>query len=131
MSDESEPQPDPIDDRAAELDGLRIRQLATLRGAAYRSRSHAVIAMLVCAVAMVQAGIFLAQQLMHVGFGWRVLVYAGIVVAGGFGTRFFMRRAIALHREATQTQLPAPTTPPDFSTLGDGSQRWKNLEELH
>ncbi len=130
MSDESESEPDPIDDRAAELDGLRIRQLATLRRAAYRSRSHTIVAMLVCAVAMVQAAIFLVQHLMHIGFNWRALLYSGILIVGAFGATFFMRRAIALHREATQTHTPAPTTPPDFSTLSDGSQRWKNLEDL-
>jgi hypothetical protein len=41
-----------------------------------------------------------------------------------------MGRAIALHREATKSRVDTPMTPPDFSTLSDGSQRWKNLEEL-
>jgi hypothetical protein len=130
MSNESESEPDPIDNRDDELDGLRIRQLASLRRAAYRSRSHAIVAMLVCAVAMVQAAIFLVQHLMHIGFNWRALLYACILIAGAFGSIFFMSRAIALHREATQTHTPAPTTPPDFSSLSDGSQRWKNLEDL-
>jgi fatty acid desaturase len=113
-----------------ELDGLRIRQLATLRRAAYRSRSHAIVATLVCAAAVVQAGILLFRHIATIGWGWRLLVYAAFVILGAWGARFFFSRAIALHREATQTRLDSPATPPDFTALGDGSQRWKNLEEI-
>jgi hypothetical protein len=118
------------DDRSAELDGMRIQQLATLRRSAYRSRSYAVIAMLVCIIAMAQAALLLIQYLMRIGWGWQPILYAMFVVAGAWGGWFFMRRAMALHREAKQSYLEFPTTPPDFSTLGDGSQRWKNLEEI-
>ena len=126
-----EDEPIPTDDRDAKLDGVRIRQLAAMRRAAYRSRSHAVIAMLVCVVAAMQATIYLIQHLLHVGFGGRVVLYAAIVIAGSFGAIFFARRALALHHEAIQSRVSEPTTPPDFSTLGDGSQRWKDLENLH
>jgi hypothetical protein len=130
MSEIDDPESDSAEDRSAELDGLKIQQLAALRRAAYRSRSHAVIAMLVCAVAVVQAGILLVQHLLHIGIGPRVPVYAGFVLVGVYGTIFFMRRAIALHREARQSHLDSPSIPPDFSSLDDGSQRWKNLEDL-
>ena len=33
-------------------------------------------------------------------------------------------------KEAIATRIEPPATPPDFSTLSDGSQRWKNLEEI-
>ena len=65
MSQSDDAPPEPSDDRAAELDGMRIRQLASLRRAAYRSRSHAVIAMLLCAVAVIQAGILLVEHLLQ------------------------------------------------------------------
>ena len=125
--EQSEPQ-EP--DRSAELDGLRIRQLATLRRAAYRSRSYAIIAAVVCAFSVIQAGYLLVQQLIHIGFSGRVVVYAGFILAGAYGAFLFTGRAIAFHREATQTLLQDPKTPPDFSTLSDGSQRWKNLEDI-
>src|SRR4051794_39272905 len=121
MSEDDNPEPETLDYRSAGLDGLRIRQLSAMRRAAYRSRSHAVIAMLVCVVAAIQCAIFLVQHLRHTGFGWRVILYAAIVVLGTYGATFFRRRAIALHREATQTYLHDPTTPPDFSQLSDGS----------
>lgn len=130
MSDDPEPPAPQESDRADELDGLRIRQLATLRRAAYRSRSHAIVAMLVCAAAVVQAGFLLVQHLLRIGFDARLLLYAAFILAGAYGALFFYRRALALHREATQSHLDNPTTPPDFSTLSDGSQRWKNLEEI-
>jgi hypothetical protein len=43
----------------------------------------------------------------------------------------FGRRAMELHRE-TKTPAPLPPAPrePDFSTLSDGSQQWKNLDEI-
>ena len=126
----AESEPPPGDDRSAELDGLRIRQLATLRRAAYRSRSHAIIALLVCAVAVVHTSILLAQHLRYFGWGWRPPVYIAVILAAMYGVTFFWRRAVALHREAKQSHLETPTTPPDFSTLSDGSQRWKNLEDL-
>jgi hypothetical protein len=118
------------DERDDELDGLRIRQLSALRRSAYRSRSHAFIAMCVCAVAVVQASVLLVQYLREFGFGWRPLVYLGFIVAGAFGVTFFLRRTTSLHKLAKQSMIAPPTTPPDFSTLSDGTQRWKNLEEI-
>ena len=76
------------------------------------------------------SGDFLVQHLMHIGFNWCALLYAGILIAGAFGAIFFMRRANALHREATQTHTAFPHFAAGFSTLSDGSQRWKNLEDL-
>jgi hypothetical protein len=130
MSEPEEPPQESADDRADELDGMRIRQLATLRRAAYRSRSHTVIAMLVCAVAVVQSMTLLVRHLVNYGVGPWVPAYAIFAIASIYGAIFFMRRAVALNRELHQVQIDRPTTPPDFSTLSDGSQRWKNLEDL-
>jgi hypothetical protein len=117
-----------------ELNGLRIQQLATLRCAAYRSRSHAIVAMLVCAAAVVQAGIFLIQHLIRIGWAWRILIYASFVIAGAWGVWFFSRRAMALHREATQTRLHTPTARPIFRSSvmdhSDGRISKKFVERL-
>jgi hypothetical protein len=46
------------------------------------------------------------------------------------GSSYFIRSALLLTKEIrTSFSIPEPTTPPDFSTLSDGSQRWKNLGE--
>jgi hypothetical protein len=118
--------------RDDELDGLRIRQLSSLRRATYRSRSYAVMATIVCVVATVQAAVLLTRQGMHRVGGGSTIALACIVTAGAYGTWFFARRAARLHAEAT---APRPNDPharePDFSQLSDGSQRWKSLEQIH
>lgn len=103
-----------------ELDGLRIRQLATARRAAYRARSYTIIAAGVCLVA---AG----QFLWHIRTSpprQLVLAAAALVLFA-----WFARIAWRLHREAARTVAKEPTTLPDFSRLGDGSDAWKRLEE--
>lgn len=43
---------------------------------------------------------------------------------------YFGTRALAAHREIRQSHLQEPQTPPDFSTLSDGSQHSANLERM-
>ena len=120
----------PADDREDELSGLRIRQLAAARRAAYRSRSHCVVGALVCVVAVVQLTWNGVRSLLASGFGARPIVYllvAGIAVRGAV---FFFRKAMELDREAKRSDLPAATGEPDFTPLSDGSQQWKNLDEV-
>ena len=123
------PAPEP-DDRADELSALRIRQLSAAKRAAYRSRSYCVIAAVVCVVAIVQLvwnGVLLLR-----GGGWtsRPVSYFLFAILAAWGVGYFVRHATAFHREAQRSALPEPTTPPDFSTLGDGSEQWKKLEDV-
>ena len=120
----------PAPDRADELSGLRIRQLAAARRAAYRSRSYCVIGALVCVVAAVQltwVGIMLIRA---GGFGFRAVAYFPVAALAVWGAGFFYGKAVALDREAKQSHLPPPTEEPDFGPLSDGSQQWKNLDEV-
>jgi hypothetical protein len=48
------------------------------------------------------------------------------VIAGGH----FVARIVELNHELQQSALSEPEAPPDFSTLSDGSQQWKNLEQM-
>jgi hypothetical protein len=105
-----------------ELDGIRIRRLAAVRKAAYRARSHCIIAAVACLV--------LAIQLIWSAVERRAPLYALFAIAALVGTLFFGRRAAKLHREATESSLGDPTTTPDFSTLSDGSQQASNLENI-
>src|SRR5689334_19180551 len=111
--------------REAELDGLRIRQLATERRAMFRQTSYCVVAALFCAVAVAEF-IWSAATLVRVA-GWtqKAIGYGLFALLATWGTIYFTRRARKLHREATRTTLAAPGAEPDFSALGDGSQRWK------
>ena len=112
---------DETTERDEQLDGLRIRQLATARRAAYRARSYAIIAATVCLVA---TGQFLwtvrTAPLKHVLFAATAL--AGFV--------YFGRLVRRLHHEATRSMDREPTTSPDFTGLGDGSEPWKKLEDV-
>ncbi|MGA3066808.1 MAG: hypothetical protein ABSF29_08180 [Tepidisphaeraceae bacterium] len=113
-----------------ELDGVRIRKLAALRRAAYRSRSYCIIAGVACGVGVVQ----LLDDALH---DWDydpdhlrpVAYFAAAMVLVALGI-VFLRWAIRLNREAKRSSLAPPGKPPDFSTLSDGSQRARNLENM-
>jgi hypothetical protein len=117
---------------ADELDGLRIRQLATLRRGAYRSRSHAVIAMIVCAVATAELGTTAWMRVRAIGWTSVPLLCIAMIPVALWGAIHFYRRASVLHREATRSLQAGPTehTSPDFTTLGDGSERWDRLNDV-
>jgi len=126
MSDE----PDEQAARADELDSLRIRQLASLRRATYRSRSHAIIAAAVCAGLAVQLGWVMLQRIRADGWSLRLMVFALLLAACLAGAIWFARRAAEFHRAAQKAGRDEPAAQPDFSTLSDGSQRARNLEEI-
>jgi hypothetical protein len=120
--------PPPHDDRAHELDGLRIRQLSSLRRGAYRARSIAIVVAAACLVAAVQ---FTIEAFTGTAATYRAISGASAVFAL-FAAVHFARRVAKLQREI-RTPPPMPPEPPggpDFSTLSDGSQQWKNLEDI-
>ncbi|HEY7090362.1 MAG TPA: hypothetical protein VH518_19860 [Tepidisphaeraceae bacterium] len=113
-----------------ELDGLRIRQLSALRRGAYRTRSYAIIAAGASGVLAVQLLWMAFRHVRALGWGLRPIGYLLFVPPAIWGAWYFLTRAVAAHREAHQTSLTAPAQPPDFSTLSDGSQHAKNLEDV-
>ena len=136
MSDES-PEPDSIDDAPAppspdnELDGVRIKQLAALRRATYRSRSYAIIAAAACAVTIGQLGWMIFRQLRGRLLDRWLALESLLLLAAAYGLWAFARRVAALNRELQRTPASEPPRPaPDFSALSNGSQQWKNLENV-
>ena len=124
----------PIEQPAAaedQLDHLRITQRATLRRALYRGRSYAIIAAVVCAVAGVQLAISIINAIRARTFGW-TSAYVVPLIASVIGAAYFYRRAIALHREAIESARSSDElqSTPDFSSLSDGSQRWRDLDDV-
>jgi len=112
-----------------ELDGLRIRQLAQARRAAYRSRSYCFIGSAVSAAA---AGQLIYKAVMNVHLsGWTAapILYLAVVPPALFLAWRLLCRARRFGREARQSLLGEPATPPDFSSLSDGSHIWKRLEK--
>jgi hypothetical protein len=113
-----------------EIDSARIRRLATERRSINRTASYFIVAAGVCVVAIGQLIFMTIQHVRAVGWTPRPVGYLMFVVLALWGAWFFGRRAAALHREAKTSVLPEPATPPDFSTLDDGSKHWKNLEDV-
>jgi hypothetical protein len=122
------PPPPPNDDREHELDGLRIRQLSALRRSAYRTRSFAIIVAVACLVVAIQLTV---NAFAAAAATYRAL-FAALAVLALFGAIHFARRVAALQRElrTPPSMPPVPPGGPDFSTLSDGSQQWKNLEDI-
>lgn len=131
------PEPEPALDyqtprawREAEIDAARIRRLATERRSINRTASYLIVAAGVCVVAIGQLAWMTIQHVRALGWTPRPIGYLLFVVLAVCGAWYFGSRAAALHREAKATSLPQAATPPDFSTLDDGSKHWKNLEDV-
>jgi hypothetical protein len=125
--------PEALEARAheqSELDGIRIRQLAAARRAMYRQCSYCMVVAGFCAVA---AGEFTWAAIALISTGhWplRAGVYLLLAMLIMFAAVHFARRAARLHRQARRSALSEPVAPPDFSSLDNGSQRWRKLEEM-
>lgn len=113
-----------------EISELRIRQIALERRSLYRIRSYFVIAAAACAVVAIQLAWMIIDRARAGVWDKRAVGYLLFDVLAIIATPHFIRRAVAAHREAARSRIAAPTSPPDFSTLGDGSQRSKNLENI-
>ena len=111
------------------LSEVRIRQISGLRRAAYRSRSWVIIAAGVCLVAGVKLVITMVLDIRG-GLRARPIRYGLAAVALFMICAYLVRQAIEMTRRIRQARQPEPREPPDFSSLSDGSQRWKNLEDL-
>ena len=136
---DDEPRDGPADDDGASgavetraIDAVRVRQLSALRRGAYRTRSYCFVALGLCAVAAAQLVLFAVRHVRAAGWQLRPVGYVCGALAATMAGAFFFRRAAELNRELRQrpAALAEPQTPPDFSTLSDGSQSWKNLEQM-
>jgi hypothetical protein len=115
---------------AGELDGLRVRQLSSLRRGAYRTRSHCIIAVAGLAFAAAQLVAMTARHVRLAGWGGRPVAYAAAAVAAAWGATFLFRKSAALTRELRRPVLSEPEVEPDFSTLSDGSQQLRHLRDM-
>jgi hypothetical protein len=118
------------DTRGDELDGMRIRQLAAARRAAYRARSYCVIGSVACAVSAIQLVWMTVRHARLIGWGPRPIGYLLFAFLAVLASVYFARRGFAFHHEARRSLLADTADTPDFSSLDDGSKRWKNLENV-
>lgn len=113
-----------------ELSAFRMRQHAGARRAAYRSRSHCVIGALVCVVAAVQLTWTGFTTLRDAGWGLGPIAYLLTAMPAAWGAAYFFRKAMELDQEAKQSALSHAADAPDFTSLNDGSEKWKDLEDI-
>jgi DNA-directed RNA polymerase subunit RPC12/RpoP len=128
--------PEPTDEEReakaeSELDGLRMRHVVVVRRAAMRSRTYAIIGAAGCLLGVAKLAIMTWKETRG-GTAWGLwpVTYVGVAIAALFGAAYFLRRAAHWQRESLAGKIPDPETPPDFSTLSDGSQHARNLEDL-
>jgi uncharacterized Zn finger protein (UPF0148 family) len=113
-----------------QLSELHIRQVRDLRRGANRTRSWFVIGAVVAAMVTAEL-IVMTVQFVRL-YGWHALAigYLFAAAAALMISLRFVQKAVETTREIRAMVMPEPVTPPDFSPLDNGSQRWKNLEEL-
>ncbi len=120
-------------EREAELDGVRIRQLAALRRAMGRTLTYILVAAFGCLGAAAQL-VFMIWQFLHgPGASASRLIPIGYgmgAVAAVMGAVAFFRHSRRVRAELAKPALETPAAEPDFSTLDNGSQQWKDLHSL-
>jgi hypothetical protein len=117
--------------RSDELDGQRIRQIIVQRRADIRLRSYFLLGAFGCLGAAITFLYRIGQRMFYRWpWNWIGALHVAISIAAVFCGGYLLSRAHSLTRELNKPLLPEPTTPPDFSNLGDGSQQAKALDEL-
>jgi len=113
-----------------ELDSLRMRHLIVTRRTAIRTRTYFVTGAFGCLVGGVELVIMTVSEVRRVGWHLRQVGFVLAALAGFWWTVYFFRRAAYWGRQSRAVTIPEPETPPDFTTLSDGSQYARNLENL-
>jgi hypothetical protein len=119
-----------------ELDGLRIRKLATERRAAFRQRSYLIVVFGGCSVTSIQLlwMTYRHMRILHLGWGVEPLSYVLIAMACAGAAVWLGRIIRKMTRDLRAHTLAVAAAnnafEPDFSTLADGSDRWRNLHDV-
>lgn len=127
-----EPSEEERDARAeSELNALRMRHIVVARRTAIRSRTYAILGAGACIMGAIKLGIMTWHETRAAGWTLRPVSFVLFAVVACLGALYFLGRAAYWQRESRAHKIPDPDTPPDFSTLSDGSQHARNLENLH
>ena len=122
--DESETSPEaPAADD--ELDSLRIREARAKRQGIVRNRAYLIIGSVVAVgliIKLVQAAVDIVH-FEHYGWTSGAILDIALAALGAAAVVYMLIVARRLKLELDKPMLDEPQTPPDFSTLGDGSER--------
>jgi len=114
------------EDRPAELDGMRIRQLTAGRRAAMRFHTYLLVGLIGCLVAAIQA-LILVLWAARRGNGMQLILWIALLILFLIMAAWLLGRLRQWSGQQDQAPPPPPPAPPDFGPLSDGSQHWKNL----
>lgn len=111
------------------LNERHIKAIVAEKRALIRNRTYMLVLGFACVVTAGQLGWFSVDEFRAQHWP-RVAAYAVIVIGLLLASVRFFRKAHGYQVESQKTILPEPDTEPDFSTLSDGSQFVKNLENI-
>jgi hypothetical protein len=115
----------------AELDGMRIRQLSVARRAAIRARTYLIIGVIVSLTGAEELSRHIVLSTLRKDASrLQRYLFAVTAVLAIYAARYLWIRFVEIGRELKRPLLEEPTEPADFSTLSDGSQRWKDLDDI-
>jgi hypothetical protein len=117
-------------DELQELDSLRMRHLIVTRRTAIRTRTYFVTGAFGCLVGGVDLVIMTVSVVRRVGWHLRQGGFVLSALLAFWGAVYLFERAAYWGRKSRAEKIPEPETPPDFTTLSDGSQYARNLENL-
>ena len=121
----------PHDELSAELNVQRIQRIVLQRRADIRLRSYFFLGAFGCLAVVITFSYAVGKRMFdRMPLISTEALQIAIALVAIVGCGYFGMRAHRLTRELNKPLLPEPTTPPDFSDLGDGSQQAKALEEL-
>ena len=123
-------------DRQQRLSDIHIKQIVVERRYQFRTRSYHVVALGVALALIYHLVDRLIREVRWAGWSARPLVCLGSAIVLMLFVRARWRSVRALNAALASPLADAksqsePATAPDFSTLSDGSQSWKNLERMH
>lgn len=107
--------------RAQHLNDARIAAIKQERRAIVRTRSYFIMGLIFALAIAIQLGVSTYARLQSGGFSLRVSAYLGTILAAGAVAMICLKKIREIHAELARPVQEDPATPPDFSTLSDGS----------
>lgn len=117
-------------DAEGRLNSLRIQAITAERRAINRSRAFSTAGGVAMLIVIAHCVLEIGDDVSSVGWTRSATALSVVsVIAALVAIRLF-HRARRLAAQSRRSLLEDPDTPPDFTPLQDGSQRWRNLEQV-
>lgn len=116
--------------REEELSQVRWKAISAERRAVGRLRVYVMVGVLAC---LALAGQLAWKAVSYLrGSGWSIWVASFIfgALACLIAVRMLWNKKREIDAELAKPLQTDPATPPDFSSLGDGSQRWAKIDAM-